>query len=212
MRLAYLTIIMLLAFGPAGGQERRLHFKEPVNQLDQQQQRTGLWYIVHPALRGEPTFSEFGRYANGQKEGIWTTLDAMNRLKAKENYMYGVRNGQAKYYDKGRLALTGTYRGLNPKYEYDTIMVTDPISLLDREVVVHSDQGSLRHGTWRYFDPRSGVLLRVEEYQVDSLLYTKKYNGGTVADSVYMAQRRAQLPHIQDPKGRHNPPYKSLTE
>lgn len=210
--IALISIMLFSLHSKVDAQERLLKFKEPINGYNAQHQRHGLWYTVHPARMGEPAYSEYGRYNNGQKEGLWYTLDALNRPKAEENYLYGVRNSWARYFVKGQLAVEGNYRGLNPRYEYDTIMVTDPITLIGKEVVIHSDQGSLRQGTWRYYDPRSGVLQRTEEYQVDSLLYTREYQLGTAADTAYMAKRRAEMPHVKDPKGKRNPAYKSLIE
>lgn len=168
--------------------------QQPLNQLDARGQRNGLWWLSRPERMGEPAYTEFGTYDHGDKIGPWYKMDGEGDVTAIENFKGNVLNGEAKYFEQGHLYCTGTFRGLNPQYAYDTIVVTDPVSGAESLVSVPSAKGTVRHGMWRYYDPQTGRLIREEEYQVDELIYKKEF-GLTKADSLYYQQRIQALPH-----------------
>lgn len=174
-----------------------------LNKKDVQNRKQGMWYYVVAPLRGEPGYKEFGNYKNDLRTGLWYRLDNEDQLMAVENYKKGVLNGEAQYYSKGRLSCIGQYRGLNPDNKLDSIWVTDPVTYADTMIIVPTEQGTLRHGKWRYYDPMSGRLTREEEYQVDSLISEKDYNFVSTSDSLLIEQRKANLPHITNPTGKN---------
>lgn len=173
-----------------------------LNQVDQHNLKQGTWFTNHKALRGEPAFMEFGNYSDNQKSGLWYKLDDNGQLMAIQNYRKGVLDGQSQFYENGKLVCIGTYRGLNPDTKYDSIWVTDPGTQLDSLVVVPSERGSLKHGLWRYYDPLTGQLTMEEEYQVDDLLYRKRFEVvSTQTDSLYIRNIQKNMPHNKYPNG-----------
>lgn len=169
----------------------------PLNQKDARGKAHGTWYVQQPARMGEPAFIEFGNYDHGRKAGIWYKLDGEGQLIAMERYRDDVLDGEVKYFENGYLTCVGHYRGLNPRQKFDTIIVADPITGLEKLVSVSTDRGALRHGTWRYYDPQTGRLIKEEEYQVDDLIGEKTF-GLTKEDSTYYQKRVRTLPHVKN--------------
>lgn len=164
------------------------------NQTDSEGQRQGPWLIRQAARMGEAAYFEFGYYSNGEKTGSWYRLDINGVPEAIEQFSRNVRNGEVKYFDQGRLVVVGHYRGLNPDVVIDTIVVEDPATGAETLVPIASQRGTLRHGLWRYYDPRTGRLLREEVYQLDEKVSSQSF-GLSKADSAYYKQRDAVLPH-----------------
>jgi len=169
--------------------------KDNLNKTDAQNRKQGLWFYKREARLGEPLYYEYGNYQNDRKTGLWTKLDAEQSLMATENYTRGVLNGTAQYYERGRLVCIGHYRGLNQDYKYDSVAVTDPITLIDSIVVVPTDIGYTKHGLWRYYDAATGQMTREEEYQVDNLIREKEFHHYSKSDSAAVQQRQEQFPH-----------------
>lgn len=183
--------------------------QDSLNKTDTQNRKQGMWFYSHEALRGEPAYMEFGNYQDGRKSGLWYKVDKFGQLMAIENFSNDVLNGTSHYYQNGRLVCTGNYRGLNPDNKYDSIYVTNPVTYLDTLVIVPSEKGSLKHGTWRYYNPMTGQLEREEEYQVDDLISSKRFTISSTLDSNYIKRREAEMPHNKFPKGTkpsHKPP------
>ncbi len=161
----------------------------------------GFWYGQQEARMGEPAYTEFGTYDHGRKTGLWYKLDATGDLAAVERFANNTLNGESKYFEGGKLSTTGTYRGLNPDQEWDTLWVTDPISGYENRVIIATERGSLKHGTWRYYDVQTGRLKREEEYQVDELIGSKNFSLAA-SDSAYYHKRAAALPHNRHPNAK----------
>lgn len=143
---------------------------------------------------GEPGYTEFGRFDHGSKTGIWYKIDQNGELMAAETYRNNVLDGEVKYYYNGILTAKGFYRGLNPEKEYDTIVVEDPVTGLQSLRPVHNDRYTVRHGAWKFYDYETGKLVREEEYQVDSIVYSKEFSLVSI-DSAYYKKREANMPH-----------------
>jgi antitoxin component YwqK of YwqJK toxin-antitoxin module len=154
---------------------------------------------------GEPGVNEFGNYDHGIKVGNWYKVDNGGDLVSIEAYRNDVLDGEVKYYDQGKLYCVGHYRGLNPKYAFDTIVVTHPVTQEEEYKVVATDNGSLRHGTWKYYNPGTGSLIKEEEYQVDELVFHKEYEVSSKVDSVYMKKHEAMMPHNSGAKAKLPP-------
>jgi len=171
----------------------------PVNQFDANGKKDGMWYSSEAARRGEDAYVEFGNYYHGRRAGLWYKLDEEDQLIAIENYKNNAKDGEAKYYDKGKLICVGHFRGLNPDHSYDTIMVVDPETGYDVPRVISSDRGSLKHGKWIYYDADNGRIVKEEEYQIDNLIFSKEYPLSR-ADSLFYANRNKNLPHVKNIK------------
>jgi len=178
--------------------------KDNLNKIDNQNRKQGLWFYKHEARMGEPLTYEYGQYINDKKEGVWTTLDAEQRLLSTENYNKGVLNGTSQYYEKGRLVCIGNYRGLDQSKEYETITVTDPDTYNDTLVTVRTDIGYTKHGIWRYYNAVTGQMTREEEYQVDNLIFSKEYHFVSTADSLQAIERNKRF--LSDKKNYYKPP------
>ena len=183
-----------------------------VNQRDKNGKRHGLWWEQFAARRGEAAYTAFGSYDQGLKIGPWYRINEIGDLTAIENYRFDVLHGEVKYFEQGTLVCVGHYRGLNPSHPYDTILVVHPVTGEEKLVSVPTSKGSVRHGTWRFYDGRSGRLIREDDYQIDELLHSKTF-GLTQADSAYYKAREKKMPHNQPvhykpPKGKGS----SLTE
>lgn len=165
---------------------------ENLNKTDSKKRKQGMWFYRIPAKFGDPGYMEFGSYKDNQKTGIWYKLSSDAQLMAIENYKKGLLDGQAQYFENGKLAIIGNYRGIYSKYAYDTFNVIHPETMLDTLVVVPSERGTTKHGTWRYYNPMSGHLVREEEYQVDLLLKEQDFTLPTVKEK---SDNSFKLPH-----------------
>jgi hypothetical protein len=135
-----------------------------------------------------------GHYDHGQKNGFWYISDGQGNMITIESYKHDVRDGEVKYFEQGQLTCVGHYRGLNPKVALDTVLIVDPISGDEKLVAVPTERGSIKHGSWRFYDPISGRLIKEEEYQVDALIFKKEFSISP-ADSSYYQMRNRLLPH-----------------
>lgn len=169
--------------------------KDNLNKTDALDRKQGLWFFKHDARMGEPLYYEYGNYQDDKKTGIWTKLDAEQSLMATENYYHGVLNGTSQYYERGRLVCIGNYRGLNQTQKFESIPVTDPITGIDSIVVVPTEMGYTKHGTWRYYDEETGQMTKEEEYQVDNLIFKKEYHHVSKSDSLIIKKRIENFPH-----------------
>lgn len=176
--------------------------KEKLNQYDSKGMKDGLWLNRTAERKGEVAFNEFGNYHKGEKTGLWYKMAADGDLMAIENYKRDHYDGQVKYFTNGQLTVVGMYRALNPDVVVDTIIVEEPVTGMQQLVAVSADRGTVRHGTWRFYDERTGRLEKVEEYQVDSMIYEEHFPMSR-ADSLYYEKRNASLPHMK--KGSDKP-------
>ena len=203
----WIFLLLLLAGSGAGAQAPAAS----TNARDAKGKPHGFWYQAHEARMSDPAYTDFGSYSHGRKTGTWYTLDEEGNVAAIEAFRYNTLHGPCKYFEKGRLWITGNYRGLNPDQPFDTILVVDPVTGAEKDVVVATERGSLKHGYWRYYDTETGRLLRQEDYQIDSLLSIKNF-GMAPEDSAFYRQRTARLPHnLPLPAGSRNPPKGRLT-
>ncbi|MBS1645307.1 MAG: hypothetical protein JST36_09745 [Bacteroidetes bacterium] len=152
----------------------------------------GEWIVKHPEHMGEEAFSEWGSYDHGKKVGAWYRFDHDGQVTAMEHFSQGQRHGEAKYFENGTLVCVGHFRGLNPRYAFDTILVTDPVTGAEYQRILPTESGSVKHGMWRYYDNVSGRLTRELEYLLGEVIYTHDFSIATV-DSAYFKQREAKM-------------------
>jgi hypothetical protein len=174
--VAALLSLALNLSAQTGNNGDTLQKHKPINQVDENGRRTGLWLISHQERMGEDAYFEFGDYDIGRKTGPWYKIDKEESLLAIENYRNDVLHGEVKYFDHGILLCIGHYRGLNTANLFDTIYVRDPETDTMVQRIISSDHGSLKHGVWKYYDEETGKLVKEEEYQVDDLIYRKEYS------------------------------------
>ncbi len=199
MRSFCFILVLVLSCGWASAQTAaKKSVPKPVNQTDAKGKRHGTWVISQPARMGEPSASEFGEYEHGDKTGLWYKMDEESNLLSIETYKNNVLDGEAKYYDKGRLICIGHYRGLNPSRANDTFMVENQVTGVQTLRVIPTERGTMRHGSWAYYDADNGRMTREEDYQVDELVYRQEY-AFSKEDSLDAAKRDKFLPHNKKP-------------
>lgn len=198
MRVLFSIIILLL---PAS---IRAQTEQIVNQYDQDGNPHGAWYVETPARMGESATVTTGSYEHGKKLGLWYIADSRGDLMAQETYKNDLLDGDVRYYESGKLICAGRYRSNSSKRHSDTIVVVNPVTMEEQYKVITHAQGTLRHGTWRYYDPSSGQLLREEEYQMDELIFKKDYAPANRLEEIERRLKARRLPHTLNK--RYQPP------
>lgn len=173
------------------------------NQSDTRGKRHGQWILRYPAAMGEDAYAEWGTYDHGVKWGVWYRFDGDAEVTAIEHYRAGVRDGEAKYFERGRLVATGNYRGLNPQYEYDTLWVYDPSRDIEVKRIIPSERGSVKQGLWRYYDSENGRLVREVDFVLDEPVAKQEFTVPKTDSSWY--KRNQQFVEYQK-KHPYNPP------
>jgi hypothetical protein len=173
--MRYLLLIFLLISINSYSQCKtfRIGIKgDTLNCTDHNGKKQGRWINEMPALRGEPGFEEQGVYINDKKEGPWQQFSLMGDLQAIENYRWGNKNGKCFYFTRfGQPLREESWKAVNPENPYDTVDVydlKDATKIIDR-VVVKLDGFTLRHGTWKYYNPDFGTVEKTEQYHLDKL-------------------------------------------
>jgi hypothetical protein len=198
-----LCSIVLSTIVPSFAQATPDSSSPSLNIIDAMGRKDGLWYTQSKPAFGEPGIIVLGNYDHGKKTGLWYTSDDIGNMISIESYKHDVRDGESKYFEGGKLSAVGHYRGLNPSELLDTFMIVHPETEEQKWVAVPFDRGSVRHGSWRFYDPISGRLIKEEYYQMD-LLITQKEFLMTAADSVYYKNRNRFLPHENNGKSNLN--------
>lgn len=145
---------------------------DTLNCTDMNGKKQGRWVIQVPERRGEPGYEEQGYFVNDKKEGTWQQFSPMGDLLAIENYRWGNKNGRCFYFTRfGQPLREENWKAVNPDNPYDTVDVYDlhdPSKVKER-VVVKLEGFTLRHGTWKYFNPDYGTVEKTEQYYLDKL-------------------------------------------
>lgn len=200
------SILLLNAFCiyTTYGQQKEVAPDKPetstLNHVDTKGRKHGMWLISKQPRMGEAGTNEFGNYEHGIKYGAWYKIDQNGDLVSVEHFRNDVLDGEVKYYDRGKLYCIGHYRGLNPQNKFDTIVVMHPVTHVEEYRIISTDNGSLRHGSWKYYDADNGSLVKEEEYQVDELIFKKDYVQSASKDSINRKKHEAMMPHNQEKK------------
>lgn len=170
IRQLYLLIIIQLLFlmnGLAQYKTYKIGEKgDTINAIDKKDLRQGKWVIHVDEVRGEPGYEEEGIYKNDKKEGIWRMYNLTGDIIGVENYKSGGKDGIQQYYTYlGDLYREESWKGYDPDAPYDTIPVYGAGNgeIIDYKIV-KAEQYSVKHGEWKYYEPGSGRLVKVEKY------------------------------------------------
>lgn len=142
---------------------------DTLNRVDQNGLKQGRWVSHVDALRGEPGYEEEGVYKDDKKDGVWRRYSLEGDLIAIENYKWGYKNGQCEYFNLFGRVREESWKAIDPKNPYDTIDVPDLNSDVVYKRVIKVDAFTVKHGTWNYYDPQTGALVKSEEYILDQL-------------------------------------------
>jgi hypothetical protein len=171
MHFRFLSFLLFLSIAASAQlKSYRLGDKgDTLNVVDLKGQKQGKWSVRMPALRGESAYEEEGIYLNDRKEGTWMRYNLMGDPLAVENYRWGNKNGICRYFTVLGIEREESWRAINPDKGFDTIEVRDPVNNKYEQVVVKNEGSSLKHGTWKYFDPTKGRMLHTESYFLDKI-------------------------------------------
>ena len=132
--------------------------------------KRGKWKIEAPPLRGEKGYIEEGVFVNDKKEGTWRRFNLMGDPLAIENYTWGLKNGICTYLAIQGIEREESWRAIDPSKPYDTIDVQDINNPnIYEKVIVKTTGASIKHGTWKIYDPFTGQRLRTENWILDVL-------------------------------------------
>lgn len=157
---------------------------DTLNRVDQKNFKQGRWSTHIESLRGEPGYIEEGVYIDNKKEGLWRTYSLMGDLLSMENYRWGYKNGACTYYNLWGMVREESWKATNPENPYDTVDVPDLNSDAVYKRVVKVDGYTVKHGTWNYYDPQTGTIVKTEEYFLDKLVDPSKKNGAFTKNGV----------------------------
>ena len=145
---------------------------DTLNRVDMQGRKQGPWVVKVPELRGERGYEEDGYFLDDKKEGRWVRYSEQGDKLAVENYRWGQKDGRCEYYNNVEdLVRVESWRAIDPKNPYDTVAVTDPQNpnKILRFEIVKVESPSVKHGTWRYYDPATGRIEKTEQWVLDRL-------------------------------------------
>ena len=139
---------------------------DTLNAITNEGLKSGKWVMHVDEVRGEPGYEEEGIFQKDKKEGIWRLYNLNGDLIGVESYKYGGKDGIQQYYTYlGDLVREESWRGYNPDAPYDTIPVYgDGNGEVIDQKIVKAVQYSVKHGEWKYFEPGSGRLMKLEKY------------------------------------------------
>ncbi len=148
---------------------------DTINRIDKNGLKQGKWVQRTEALRGEEGFEDEGIYKNNDKEGIWRHYTLMGDPIGFETYLHGGKDGPQQYYTPlGELIREESWKGYNPDAPFDTIPVygTGSNEILEYKIV-KALQYSIKQGTWKYYEPVTGRLIKTEEWDRNNLVVPK---------------------------------------
>jgi hypothetical protein len=132
--------------------------------------KRGKWKIETPPIRGERGYIEEGVFINDKKEGTWRRFNLLGDPIAIENYKWGLKNGISSYYTIQGVEREESWKAIDPSKTYDTIDVQDINNPnVYEKVIVKTTGASLKHGTWKIYDPYTGQRLSTENWILDVL-------------------------------------------
>ena len=152
-----------------------------------------MWNIYHESYYGDDSYYEVGTFVENKKHGVWRTFSKNGMILKEEHFFNNYLCGERKFYSNGRLTCVGQFLALRTDVAYDTISIEEPVTGNWIEKIVPTSLGSVRHGFWKYYKPPFNELRRIEEYQLDELIYEQDYT--TQSDSLQFEQRLAKYPH-----------------
>jgi len=171
---------------------------DTLNKVDSKNQKQGKWVVRIDEVRGEPGYEEEGVYKNNRKEGTWRIYSLEGDLKGLEFYKWGNKDGNCQYFNSsGSLVREESWKALNPDKLYDTLEIEDIDHLNEYKTVIVKNEGvAIRHGQWKFYDPSTGMINKIQTYTMGKLETPKN---DTSSDSTKVASKTMVKPkEVQD--------------
>ncbi|RYD74277.1 MAG: hypothetical protein EOP53_18585 [Sphingobacteriales bacterium] len=157
---------------------------DTINIVNANGKKQGKWVNRIEELRGEPGYEEEGTYnKDGTKDGPWRLYTLEGDLLGIENYKNGGKDGVQQYFTYlGDLVREESWRGYDPEHPYDTIAIygTGSNEIVEFKIV-KAEQYSVKHGTWKYYQPGTGILAKQEEWDRNVIAKPKNSSDAAVA-------------------------------
>jgi antitoxin component YwqK of YwqJK toxin-antitoxin module len=152
---------------------------DTLNKIDRKDLKQGKWVIRLDEVRGEPGHEEEGEYKNNRKEGTWRIYSLQGDLTGLEYYKWGNKDGNCQYFNaSGSLVREESWRALNPDKLYDTLEIEDIDHLNEYKTVIVKNEGvAIRHGQWKFYDPSTGMINKIQTYTMGKLENPKSDTG-----------------------------------
>jgi hypothetical protein len=152
---------------------------DTLNKVDQKNLKQGKWVVRTDEVRGEPGNEEEGEYKNNRKEGTWRIYSLQGDLTGLEFYKWGNKDGNCQYFNaSGSLVREESWRALNPDKLYDTLEIEDIDHLNEYKTVIVKNEGvAIRHGQWKFYDPSTGMINKIQTYTMGKLENPKSDTG-----------------------------------
>ena len=159
---------------------------DSLNKVDRKNMKQGKWVIRTDEIRGEPGDEEEGEYKNNRKEGTWRIYSLQGDLTGLEFYRWGNKDGNCQYFNaSGALVREESWRALNPDKLYDTLEIEDIDHLNEYKTVIVKNEGvAIRHGQWKFYDPSTGMINKIQTYTMGKLENPKTNTGSDSTQSV----------------------------
>ncbi|MFI5153200.1 MAG: hypothetical protein ACHQET_07705 [Chitinophagales bacterium] len=167
MRYLLFALILISLSGYAQWKDYKIGVKgDTLNKVDRKGLKQGKWVNHFDEIRSEPGYEEEGIFKDNRKEGNWRLYNLNGDLVGLEYYRWGNKDGVCQYFNNaGELLREESWRAMNPDKPYDTLEIED-IDHLDqyRTVVVKNEGVAIKHGTWKFYNPTTGMIIRTETY------------------------------------------------
>jgi len=164
---------------------------DTLNCTDLNNLKQGKWVMHFESLRGEPGYEQEGIFKDDKKDGPWRSYTLQGDLMGIENFKWGFKNGSCYYYNIYGLQRQESWRAIDPKNPYDTIDVPDLHTDAVYKRIVKVEASTVKHGTWIYYNPENGSVIKTEDYILDQLVDPSKKRSapaGNISDSLALAK------------------------
>jgi hypothetical protein len=192
-----LLFVALISFSQAGS--FMIGVKgDTLNKVDMKNMKQGKWVERKDEIRGEPGDEEEGEYKNNRREGPWRIYSLQGDLTGLEFYKWGNKDGVCQYFNaSGSLIREESWRALNPDKLYDTLEIEDIDHLNEYKTVIVKNEGvAIRHGQWKFYDPSTGMINKIQTYTMGKLETPKS---SPVSDSTSNVSKTMVKPkEVQD--------------
>lgn len=168
---------------------------DTLNRVDKSGRKQGPWVLKYDQVRGEPGFEEEGQFVDDRKEGTWRKYSPMGDLLAVQQYRWGFLDGPSQYFNvAGNIVREESWRAFNPDKQYDTVDVEDVMNPGNySQVIIKNEGSSLKHGTWKFYDPGTGFINKTEFYLLGKI--DKSNEPATLAtDTLSVARKKTAKP------------------
>jgi hypothetical protein len=192
-----LLLISLISFSQAGSFIIGVK-GDTLNKVDMKNMKQGKWVERRDEIRGEPGDEQEGEYKNNRREGPWRIYSLQGDLTGLEFYKWGNKDGVCQYFNaSGSLIREESWRALNPDKLYDTLEIEDIDHLNEYKTVIVKNEGvAIRHGQWKFYDPSTGMINKIQTYTMGKLETPKS---SPVSDSTSNVSKTMVKPkEVQD--------------